>query len=100
MNRVDRIDQLRNVGVETSYLLDSMIQHFSEDDIKEFYEKFVREHDITFGEEEEECEEEDEEPPRCKYCDDELPYPDWRGGFCGLGCILDEREKNQKKLDS
>jgi len=54
MNRVDRIDQLRNVGIETSYLLDSMIQHFSEDDIKEFYEKFVREHDITFGEEEEE----------------------------------------------
>jgi len=54
MNRADRIDQLRNVGIETSYLLDQMTLHFSEDDIKEFYEKFVREHDITFGEEEEE----------------------------------------------
>ena len=96
MNRIDRIDQLRNAGFKASTILDEMTRWFSEDDIEKFYDDFVRVHDVTFGEEEEdegEEEDEDEEPPRCKHCGDELPYPNWRGGFCGLSCILDEREK-------
>ena len=54
MNRVDRIDQLRNAGIEASTILDEMTRWFSEDDIKEFFDDFVRVHDVTFGEEEEE----------------------------------------------
>jgi len=96
MNRFTDIYKLREAGFRDSTILDEMTRWFSDDDIKKFYEDFVQEYNITS----EEDEEEDEEPPRCKHCGDELPYPDWRGGFCGLGCILDEREKNQKKLDS
>jgi len=61
MNRVDRIDQLRNAGIEASTILDEMTKHFSEDDIEKFYDEFVRLHEVTFGDE-------DEEPTRCKDC--------------------------------
>ena len=65
MNRLDRIDQLRNAGIKASTILDEMTRWFSEDDIKKFYDDFVRGWDVTFGEEEEEC-------PRCKDCGDDL----------------------------
>lgn len=54
MNRLDRIDQLRNAGIKASTILDEMTRWFSEDDIEKFYDDFVRVHDVTFGEEEEE----------------------------------------------
>ena len=54
MNRLDKIDQLRNAGIKASTILDEMTRWFSEDDIEKFYDDFVRVHDVTFGEEEEE----------------------------------------------
>ncbi len=53
VNRLDRIDQLRNAGFKASTILDEMTRWLSEDEIKEFFQDFVRVHEVIFGEEEE-----------------------------------------------
>jgi len=51
MNRIDIIDHLRNQGIESSKILDEMIMWLPDTEVRDFFQDYVRLHDITFGDE-------------------------------------------------
>ena len=54
MNRFTDIYKLREAGFKDSTILDEMTRWFSDDDIKKFFEDFVRVYEVNFEEEEDE----------------------------------------------